>query len=419
MGIQSRILDSSSAAAGGAEQPSKQRRENMRETIRARAFAVGFEAIGFTKPVLALEARRNLASFLAKGYHGDMGWLEKEVRFSPQKLWPPAKSVICLGRNYAPSADPLQTLNQPTHGSVSVYARGLDYHKVLKRDLSALGRWIGARYRAQVRMFVDTAPLMEKPLAQKAGIGWQGKHTNVVSRRFGSWLFLGELLTDLALEADEEARNLCGSCTRCLDSCPTKAFLGPYKLNARRCISYLTIEHKGPIQRDLRALMGNRIYGCDDCLAVCPWNKFASVAASCDFVARSDLQAPSLLTLSELDDAAFRRRFAGSPIKRTGRDRFLRNVVIALGNTRTHNLSPSLRRRVYQAVYERLLDDSGLVRGAAVWAFWRLASAEDFLRVAGALASREEDADVQEEWRQGVASGSRERNCGKNAPPST
>ncbi len=307
----------------------------QRAGIRERALALGFDAVGFAPAELAPSARRDLGDFLAKGYHGDMGWLagRADERAGPRVLWPEARSVVVLGLNYGTAADPLAALARRDRGTVSVYAQGRDYHDVVRKKLKALARWTTEEYGCAVKLFVDTAPVMEKPLAERAGLGWQGKHSNLVSREFGSWLFLGEIYTDLTLAPDEAGEDLCGSCRRCLDVCPTGAFPAPYRIDARRCISYLTIEHKGHIAREFRKAMGNRIYGCDDCLAVCPWNKYARGTGEAALLPRAELTAPRLADLAALDDAAFRRLFSGSPIKRPGRDRFVRNVLIALGNS--------------------------------------------------------------------------------------
>jgi epoxyqueuosine reductase len=374
----------------------------IREAIRDRALSSGFDAVGFAEACLDTEARAGLREFLARGYHGDMGWLAGTAarRGDPQALWPEARTVIVLGVNYAPEDDPLALLDAPDRGVVSVYARGRDYHDTLKRRLKALAHWIEAGWPGALKLFVDTAPVMEKPLAERAGIGWQGKHTNLVSRDFGSWLFLGEIYLSLALEPDAAETDHCGSCRRCLDACPTAAFPAPYRLDARRCISYLTIEHKGMIPAELRPLIGNRIYGCDDCLAVCPWNKFARSTREPDFLPRRELTAPRLAALAELDDAAFRTLFAGTAVKRTGRDRFVRNVLIAIGNADPGDAG-------LLAAAQRCLDDrSPLVRAAAAWAFLRLApparcDAERTCRLA-----REDDPLVREEWeriRPGIA----------------
>ncbi len=314
----------------------------LTEAIRTKALALGFDAIGFARAELAPEARTRLRDFLAAGHHGTMGWLadRADQRSHPQALWPEARTVISLGLSYAPTDDPLASLAQPEAGTISVYARNRDYHDVVKGLLKHLAQFIVSRAAGDAKVFVDTAPVMEKPLAQQAGLGWQGKHTNLVSRRHGSWLFLGEIYTTLDLEADAPHANRCGTCTRCLTACPTDAFPAPYRLDATRCISYLTIEHQGPIPHALRPAMGNRIYGCDDCLAVCPWNRFAAAGRHAKLAARPDLTAPALADLAALDDAAFRARFAGSPIKRIGRNRFARNVAIALGNSATPALRP-------------------------------------------------------------------------------
>jgi epoxyqueuosine reductase len=366
----------------------------IREAIRDRALACGFDAVGFAHARLAEEARAGLGEFIARGYHGDMGWLAGTAtrRGDPQALWPEARSVVVLGVSYAPQEDPLALAGAPDRGVVSVYARGRDYHDTLKRRLRVLAHWIDDHWPGALKLFVDTAPVMEKPLAQWAGLGWQGKHTNLVSRQFGSWLFLGEIYLSLELEPDAAESDHCGSCRRCLDACPTAAFPAPYQLDARRCISYLTIEHKGMIPVEFRAAIGNRIFGCDDCLAVCPWNKFAHAARDPDFMPCEELTAPRLAELAGLDDAAFRRMFAGTAVKRTGRDRFVRNVLIAIGNASAGD--PQL-----VAAARLCLDDcSPLVRAAAVWAFARLApvaecDAEHVRRLPG-----EAHPLVREEW---------------------
>jgi epoxyqueuosine reductase len=337
------------------------------------------------------QAPERLRRFLAEGAHGDMDWMATtaERRGDPRTLWPDVRSVVMLGMNYGPDADPLAALRQRSRAAISVYAKGDDYHDIIKPRLKALARWLVARAGGDVKVFVDTAAVMEKPLAEAAGLGWQGKHTNVVSRRYGSWLFLGAIFTTLDLPPDAPEDDHCGNCRACLDICPTAAFPAPYRLDARRCISYLTIEHKGPIARELRPLMGNRIYGCDDCLAVCPWNKFAQAGREAKLAARDALNAPPLAALAQLDDAAFRTLFAKSPVKRTGRDRFLRNVLIAIGNSADSKLA---------AQAERLLTDaSPLVRGAAVWALGRLDSARLAALAPGRRAA-ERDPSVQDEW---------------------
>jgi epoxyqueuosine reductase len=321
-----------------------------------------------------------------------MEWLAREPqrRSSPSGLWPDARSVIVLGANYGPASDPVEALLSPSTGTISCYAQNADYHDVLKAKLKALARFIAAEFAADVKVFIDTAPVMEKPLAEAAGLGWQGKHTNLVSRNFGSWLFIGSVFTTIEIPPDPAEIDHCGTCTRCLDACPTAAFTAPYRIDARRCISYLTIEHKGHIGEQFRALMGNRIYGCDDCLAVCPWNKYASTAREARFHARDELREPPLGALARLDDAGFRALFRGSPIKRIGRDRFVRNVLIAIGNSGDAALAGDA---------ERLLDDaSPLVRAMAVWALGRLVPPPDFAALRAAHAKSESDSNVLGEW---------------------
>jgi len=356
--------------------------------IRKRATALGFDTVGFARAALPERAGADLAAFLDQGLHGTMDWLARRAgeRADPRVLWPDARSVVMVGANYGPAEDPLAATRRPRQGAVSVYAQGRDYHDVLKGRLKTLARWLAASGGA-VKVFVDTAPVMEKPLAEAAGLGWQGKHTNLVSRRFGSWLFLGALFTSLELEPDAPEADHCGTCRACLDACPTGAFLDERRIDARRCVSYLTIEHKGTIDRALRPLMGNRVYGCDDCLAVCPWNKYATPTSEPAFRPRPG--STELADLAALDDAAFRARFAGSPAKRTGRDRFMRNVLIAIGNSADAGLA---------SVAEARLDDpSPLVRAMAVWALARLAP-ERAWHLAPAHASTESDAEARAEW---------------------
>ncbi len=362
------------------------------DTIRAQARAIGFDAVGFAPASLPLEAGENLAQFLALGRHGEMTWMEgrAEQRSAPQALWPEARSVIMLGVNYGPDEDPLNALNQKSSATISVYAKNKDYHELIKKRLKRLARWLIENHGGDVKVFVDTAPVMEKPLAAKAGVGWQGKHTNLVSREFGSWLFLGSIFTTLDIVADTPEADHCGSCQNCLDICPTDAFPAPYKLDARRCLSYLTIEHNGPIPVQFRKAMGNRIYGCDDCLAVCPWNKFATLSQETAFHAREALRAPGLAELAALDDRAFRDMFSGSPIKRTGRARFVRNVLIAIGNSQDRELAPSA-----QAL---LNDDNALVRGAAIWALRQLLEVEKVVALQRLYTEQENDAGVLAEW---------------------
>ena len=333
------------AAAGGARGDDFPRWGDPKARIRSKALELGFHAVGFAPAHLGPEIGERLAAFLAAGQHGEMAWMAEraEQRVHPRSLWPEAATVIALGLSYAPNDDPLAVLGQTDRGGISVYARHRDYHDVLKGMLKHLAAFIASRFGADVKVFVDTAPVMEKPLAQQAGLGWQGKHTNLVSRAHGSWLLLGEVMTTLPLAPDAAETDHCGSCTRCLAACPTAAFPAPYQLDATRCISYLTIEHAGPIPHALRPLMGNRIYGCDDCLAVCPWNRFAH-AAHAKLRARDELRAPSLAALAGLDDAGFRSLFAGGPIKRIGRNRFVRNVLIAIGNSGDTALLPPAER---------------------------------------------------------------------------
>ncbi|MBI3197860.1 MAG: tRNA epoxyqueuosine(34) reductase QueG [Rhodospirillales bacterium] len=366
----------------------------LRDVIRDEALRLGFDAVGFAAATLAPEARAErlaqLQQFVELGFQGDMGWLGERTleRADPATLWPGARTVVSLAMNYGPMRDPRTLQDEPARGAISVYAQGRDYHEVMKTKLKALGRFIWDNYRHSIKVFVDTAPLMEKPSAQAAGHGWQGKHTNLVSRRFGSWLFLGELLLSAELPADTAESDHCGQCRACLDACPTAAFPAPYKLDARRCISYLTIEHEGPIDREFRGALGNRIYGCDDCLAACPWNKFAKTAQEAAFLPRPELTAPTLAELASLDDAAFRRRFAGTAIKRIGRDRFVRNVAYALGNSGAPDTA-------LPAVERLLADPSPLVRGAAVWALSQLAPTAFERR---RESTKEIDSGVRAEW---------------------
>jgi epoxyqueuosine reductase len=340
--------------------------ETINDRIRAEARRLGFEVCGFTSVETPWPATARLDAFVALGRHGEMDWMAETVqrRGHPQAMWPGARSAIVLGLNYGPESDPLEALAHRRRGVISAYAQGDDYHELIKKRLKALARWLVAQTGCELKVFVDTAPLMEKPLAQAAGVGWQGKHTNLVSRTFGSWLFLGSILTDLALEPDLPEADHCGACQACLDICPTKAFPAPYQLDARRCISYLTIEHPGPVPLEFRAALGNRIYGCDDCLAVCPWNKFAAQAREAAFHAREQLRSPALADLAALDDAAFRALFSKSPVKRIGRDRFVRNVLYAVGNSGDAAL--------VEVAQERLDDASEVVRDAAQWAVEQL-----------------------------------------------
>ncbi len=362
------------------------------DSARAQAGELGFDACRIARADGDWPAAERLLDFIAAGRHGQMQWMADTAarRVRPTAMWPDAKSAIVLGLNYGPDRDPLEILSARDRAAISVYAQGADYHDLIKKRLKQMARAFAEASGAQVKVFVDTAPLMEKPLAQAAGLGWQGKHTNLVSRSHGSWLFLGVILTDAELAPDAAETDHCGACRACLDVCPTAAFPAPYQLDARRCISYLTIEHSGPIPREFRAAMGNRIYGCDDCLAVCPWNKFAQAGREAALHPRPELTAPLLAELAALDDAEFRQVFSGSPIKRIGRDRFVRNVLIAIGNSDAPDLAPCARA---------LLDDGApVVRGAAVWALSRLLPPGEFAALRAANAAGEADPDVRGEW---------------------
>jgi epoxyqueuosine reductase len=371
----------------------------MAQTLKARiaeeAKALGFDVVRFTSADAAAGAGAALDEFLAEGRHGDMDWLAGTAsrRKSPRALWPEARSAILLGLNYAKAGDPLAILEEGTRGAISVYAQSADYHDVLKGKLKPLAARVQEHAGGEVKIFVDTAPVMEKPLASKAGLGWQGKHTNLVSREFGSWLFIASIFTSIEIAPDEPEEDHCGACRRCLDVCPTKAFTAPYQIDARACISYLTIEHKGHIAPRFRAAMGNRIFGCDDCLAVCPWNKFAQVGQEAKLSARATSDNPPLAELLLLDDAAFRARFRGTPIKRTGRDRFLRNALIAAGNSGEASLVP--------LVEARLMDVSPLVRAMAVWALLQLAPGR--FRALRAAHASDPDPAVRAEWMEQAA----------------
>ncbi|WP_404934094.1 tRNA epoxyqueuosine(34) reductase QueG [Nitratireductor sp. L15S-10] len=366
--------------------------DRLRAFVDKEARALGFDAVAVVSAEHAPSRAAELGHFLKEGRHGSMQWMEETAdrRAHPRDLWPEARSVIMLGMNYGPDDNPLEILKSRDRAAISVYARNRDYHDIIKGRLKQLAGKLAARTGEDVKVFVDTAPVMEKPLAREAGLGWQGKHTNLVSREFGSWLFLGSVFTTAELPPDAPERDHCGSCRACLDICPTKAFPAPYQIDARRCISYLTIENKGPIPRQFRIPMGNRIYGCDDCLAVCPWNKFAQDAAEAKLKARDELRAPSLSELLELDDAGFRALFSGSPVKRIGRDRFIRNVLIAAGNSGETSLLDPCRRLAEDA--------SPLVRGAAVWALSRLLDDKAFRAIETRLRPQETDAQVQTEW---------------------
>ncbi|MGV8995732.1 MAG: tRNA epoxyqueuosine(34) reductase QueG [Parvibaculaceae bacterium] len=363
----------------------------LKEQVLARARAAGFDLVAITKPDATPEAAARLSEYLTAGRHADMAWMaETEARRATARtLWPEAKSVIMLAMNYGPDSDPMENLADTSAGNISVYARHRDYHDLVKSRLKQVARWLAESTAADVKVFVDTAPLMEKPYAQAAGLGWQGKHTNMVSREFGSWLFLGSILTTLDLKEDAPETDHCGGCSRCLDICPTKAFPAPYKIDARRCISYLTIENKSHIPAEFRKPIGNRIYGCDDCLAVCPWNKFAQSASELALRPRDDLAAPRLADFIRLDDAAFRTFFSGSPVKRIGRDRFIRNVLIALGNSADASAVP--------LVVEKLTEPNPVIRAMAVWALNELSSADAKSRRDAALLIEDDEA-VRAEW---------------------
>lgn len=380
-----------SACTAGRKSASARDDEAIKRAVRQEAESAGFEACGFATLEDWEQTAQRLDAFIGLGHHGDMAWMAdtRARRRDPRTLMADAASVVMLGINYGPRSDPRQALEQRERGVVSVYAQGKDYHDIVKGKLKQVARRLAALTGADVKVFVDTAPLMEKPLAARAGIGWQGKHTNLVSRHHGSWLFLGAIVTNLALPADAPEADHCGSCSACLDICPTNAFPAPYQLDARRCVSYLTIEHKGHIAAELRAGMGHRIYGCDDCLAVCPWNKFAVAAREVRFQARAETDNPPLAELLALDDAAFRKRFAGTPLKRTGRDRFVRNAVIAAGNSGNETLAP--------AVAALAQDGSALVRAMVAWAYPRLAPRDDARAFASDMLARETDDAVTAE----------------------
>ena len=372
----------------------------LRAELDRRAQQAGFDAVGITSADAIPQAAPRLHEFVAKAYHGTMDWMAETAdrRQSPRALWPEARSVIMLGMNYGPDHDPLAALDARSSGVISVYAQGRDYHDVIKGRLKQIAGWLHSATGHEVKVFVDTAPVMEKPLAEAGGIGWQGKHTNLVSRDLGSWLFLGAIFTSADLPADAPEQDYCGSCRKCLDICPTNAFPAPYQLDARRCISYLTIEHKGHIPAEFREAMGNRIYGCDDCLAVCPWNKFAQESSEAKLRARDSARSPALSELLALDDAAFRARFSGSPIKRIGRNRFIRNVLIAAGNSGDQSLRPQ--------VVGLLREREPVVRAMAVWALCRLSAAvgdlTDWERLKAAHLPGETDAQVRAEWESGA-----------------
>lgn len=368
-----------------------------KDDIRSYALSLGFDVVGFTRAQISDTHRANLTAYLEQGRHGDMAWMREtqERRGDPGVLWPDAVSVISVGMNYAPGENVLQALEKADTGYISIYARHRDYHDVMKKRLKHLAGWIHRTFDHDVKVFVDTAPVMEKPLAAAAGLGWQGKHTNIVSRRFGSWLFLGEIFTTHDLPPDEPSQEHCGTCTQCLDICPTSAFDGAGRIDARKCVSYLTIEHKGPIPHALRPLFGNRIYGCDDCTAVCPWNRFAPATPHPEFSPREDMADQPLQELLRLDDAAFRAKFRGSPVKRIGRNRFVRNVLIAAGNSGSIGLIGDVEPLTH--------DPEPYVRGAAIWALARLMAPHAFKGLYERHRRYEKDRNIQDEWDLGLS----------------
>ncbi len=375
------------------ESKEDKRRRTLTAFVKAEAQALGFDLCRITRPDSIPEAKARLGEFIDANRHGTMEWMAetRERRGDPRTLWSDVQSVVVFALNYGPEEDPRGILEKPDKAAISVYARNRDYHDIIKGRLKEIATRFAARAGEDVKVFVDTAPVMEKPLAAAAGLGWQGKHTNLVSRAHGSWLFLGSMFTTADLLIDAPEMDHCGSCRACLDACPTAAFPAPYQIDARRCISYLTIEHKGPIDPAIRPLIGNRIYGCDDCLAACPWNKFASAASEIKLKAREDLQEPDIAALLSLDDPSFRSFFSGSPVKRIGRDRFVRNVLIAAGN--------SGDRRFLDACLSLSADASPVVRAMAIWALSRLMEAGEFQRFAAQRPQDESDSDVLNEWR--------------------
>ncbi len=379
-------------AAPAPDERNDRRRTGLTAFLKSEAAAQGFSLCRITLPDSIPEAPARLSAFIAAGRHGTMTWMAETQarRADPRILWSEVRSVVMFGLNYGPDEDPRALQAKPDKGAISVYARNRDYHDVMKGRLKEVATRFAARAGADVKVFVDTAPVMEKPLAAAAGLGWQGKHTNLVSREFGSWLFLGSLFTTAELDIDTPEIDRCGSCRACLDSCPTDAFPAPYQIDARRCISYLTIEHKGVIAKELRPAFGNRIYGCDDCLAACPWNKFAQEASEMKLKAREDLQEPDLRFLLSLDDATFRTFFGGSPVKRIGRNRFIRNCLIAAGNSGSAEFA--------DICFTLLNDEAAEVRGMAVWALSRLLPTETFKMLRETRLHIEEDADVRQEW---------------------
>ncbi|HXV22873.1 MAG TPA: tRNA epoxyqueuosine(34) reductase QueG [Alphaproteobacteria bacterium] len=370
----------------------------VKEEIRRAALEAGFEVAGFAAPDYGAVSSAGLAAFLADGRAGTMDWLAREPlkRGDPMALWPEVRTILVLAANYGPARDPRTLLEDRKRGAISAYAQGDDYHELMKKRAKRLARALAERHGTAVKVFVDTAPVMEKPAAMRAGLGWQGKHTNLVSRGFGSWLFLAEIFLALELPPDAPEADHCGSCTSCIEICPTGAITQPYRIDARACISYLTIEHKGPIPHRFRAALGNRIFGCDDCLAVCPWNKYAKACVEPAFLPRPDLTAPRLAELAMLDDAGFRAMFRKTAVKRIGRNRFVRNVALALGNS-------GGGAEALETVRHLLGDASPLVRGAAVWAVWRLMPKAAFAALAAERLQAEEEPEVRAEWESGLA----------------
>jgi len=360
--------------------------------LRQRAQKLGFDSFGITCATTNPKLATRLDKALKAGWHGDMHWMQETAlrRTSPKGLWADVKSIVLLGVNYAPKENPLPLLQQKSVGNISVYARNRDYHDIIKGRLKELASLLARKANADVKVFVDTAPVMEKPLAQSAGIGWQGKHSVIVSREFGSWLFLGAIFCDVELPTSEPAKEICGSCTKCLTICPTNAFPAPFQLDATKCLAYYNNEHKGQIPLKYRAPMGNRIYGCDDCLAICPWNKFAKTTSEIKLQAREELAAPKLMDLITLDDKAFRKLFSGSPIKRLGHARFIRNVLIAIGN--------SNERQLLSEIEKRLVDENPLIRGMAIWAYIQLANEEEIVSKKAQYMKKEIDKEVAKEW---------------------
>lgn len=361
-----------------------------KDFIILEAKALGFDLVGFAKPEINPIYQKWFEEYIELGLHGEMEWMDSKTRTHPKLIWDKVQSIIVLGMNYAPDYNPLAMLEKKNIGLISAYAKNRDYHDVMKGKLKLLASKLHSRYKSSFKVFVDTAPIMEKPIAEIAGIGWQGKHSCILSREYGNWLFLGSIFTDVEIGADEPHQNLCGSCRKCLDICPTQAFIAPFKLDARRCISYLTIEYKGHIPREFRKAIGNRIYGCDDCLAICPWNKFAKESSHIAYKSRKELENPLLSELVKLDDGNFRKLFSASPVKRIGRNRFIRNVLIAIGNSGDISYIPDIVRL--------LGDEAAIIRAMAIWAFGELAKKEEIVAISKIYLEQEYDPEVQDEW---------------------